>query len=164
MPNLKHLLLSASARSIKACMFKPDAIISFIQIHEINLRATPNQIMIYKDLLLLHKLYNGKQPLTAIYLNFQHQFLMRQGLFTVAKTNKYEIGESILVNRLSVVNNLILLDWLNLTYATYKLKCKEKFVTGNYQKKKADCKEEVGRTPFVSKPYHPFHKSGSMPH
>jgi hypothetical protein len=56
---------------------------------------------------------------------------MRQGLFTVAKTNKYKIGENILVNRLSVVNNLIPLDWLNLNYATYKLKCKEKFVTVN---------------------------------
>ena len=64
-----------------------------------------------------------------INLNFQHQFSMRQGLFTVAKTNKYKVGENILVDRLSVVNNLIPLDWLNLSYATYKLKCKEKFVT-----------------------------------
>jgi hypothetical protein len=86
--------------------------------------------MIYKHSLLLHKLYNDRHPLTEwTNLNFQHQFSMRQGQFTVAKTNKYKIGENILVNRLSVVNNLIPLDWLNLSYATYKLKCKEKFVT-----------------------------------
>jgi hypothetical protein len=63
-PQLKQLLLSASVRAVKACMFKLDAMISFIEIHKINHMATPNQIMIYKHSLLLHKLYKGRQPLT----------------------------------------------------------------------------------------------------
>jgi hypothetical protein len=63
-PELKQLLLSASAIPIKAYMFKPDAMNSFIKIHEINHRATQNQIMIFNHSLLLHKLYKGRQPLT----------------------------------------------------------------------------------------------------
>jgi hypothetical protein len=43
-------------------------------------------------------------------LNFQLHFSMRQSLFTVVKTNKFKIGENILVNRLSVANDIIPLD------------------------------------------------------
>ena len=129
-PQLKQLLLSASSKALKTCMFKPDRTISYQSLHEINHRATPNRIMIYKHALLLHKLYTGGQPLTEwVHLNFQHQFSMRQGLFIVAKTNNYKIGNNLLVNRLSILNNLMPLDWLNLSYESYKLKVKEKFIT-----------------------------------
>ena len=110
-------------------MFKPDASLSFIRLHEINNRATPNRFMIFKHAILLHKLYNLRQPMTEwTHLNFQHQFTVRQGLFQVAKANNYKIGEGILVNRLSVLNNLIPLDWLNLSFESYKIKIKEKFI------------------------------------
>ena len=122
--------MSASGRAIKACTYKPDPGISFINLHKLNHRATPNKVMIYRHALLLYKLYNDRQPMTEwSHLNFQHQFSMRQGHFTVAKTNTYKIGDNILVNRLSVLNNLIPLDWLNLSYESYKIKMKEKFIT-----------------------------------
>ena len=128
-PQLKQLLLSASGKALNACMFKPDASLSFIRLHEINKRATPNRFMIFKHAILLHKLYNLRQPMKEwTHLNFQHQFTARQGLFKVAKTNNYKIGECILVNRLSVLNNLIPLDWLNLSFESYKIKIKEKFI------------------------------------
>jgi hypothetical protein len=73
-PQLKQLLLSASEKALSACMFKPDASLSFIRLHEINNRATPNRFMIFKHAILLHKLYNQKQPMTEwTHLNFQHQ-------------------------------------------------------------------------------------------
>jgi hypothetical protein len=80
MPNLKtqlqQLLLSASARALKGCLFKPDIGISFVKIHEINYRAIPDRIMIYKHSLLFFKLYNQIQPLTKwTHLNLQHLFL-----------------------------------------------------------------------------------------
>ncbi len=49
---------------------------------------------------------------------------MQQGLFIITKTKKYKIGDNILVNRLSVLNNLIPLDWLNLSHESYNLKIK----------------------------------------
>jgi hypothetical protein len=100
-PQLKQLLLSASGKALNACMFRPDASLSFIRLHEINNRATPNRFMIFKHAILLHKLYNQRQPMTEwTHLNFQHKFTVRQGLFQIAKTNNYKIGECILVNRL----------------------------------------------------------------
>ena len=110
-------------------MKKPDPRLSFNKIHEINKRATPHNLMIYKHSLLLHKLYNQGQPSTEwVNLHFQHQFSMRQGMFTVAKTNLLKIGNNIMVNRLSCLNQLIPLDWLNFSYTEYKLKMKNKFL------------------------------------
>jgi hypothetical protein len=63
----------------------------------------------------------------------------------VAKTTTYEIGKKIPGNRLSFLNNLIPLDWFNLSYVTYKLESK-----GNSQEKN-DCKEKDGTNPAVSK-------------
>jgi hypothetical protein len=86
--------------------------------------------MIFKHAILLHKLYNQRQPITEwTHLSFQHQFTIRRGLFHVAKTNNYRIDENILVNRLSILNYLIPLDWLNLSLESFKVKAKEKFIT-----------------------------------
>ena len=124
--NLKQQLLSASARALKVCMTNPDLMISFIRIHEINKRGTPNQLMIYKHSLLLHKLYNQNWlEVEWLHLQFQHQFCMRQTRFSIAKTNNLQVGENILVNRLSVQNHQIPLDWPNLSYISFKIRCKQ---------------------------------------
>ena len=49
-------------------------------------------------------------------------------MFSVNRTNKLRVGETILVNGLYVINNLIPLEWLNLSYQTIKIKCKEKLL------------------------------------
>ena len=86
--------------------------------------------MTYKTSLLLHKLYTKKEPETEwLHLQFQHQFNNRQNKFAVTKTNSLRVGENILVNRLSLINNQIPLDWLNLNYDTFKIKCKQKYLT-----------------------------------
>jgi hypothetical protein len=98
-----------------------------VRIHEINNRATPNRLMIYKHAIVLHKLYNQRQPLAEwVYLNFQHQFSIRGELFQVTKTNNSKVDESIMTNRLSLLNNLIPLTWLNLGLESFKIKLKEK--------------------------------------
>ena len=128
-PQLKQMLMSVSAKALKLCMKNPEPRLSFDKIHEINKRATPHNLMIYKHSLLLHKLYNQGQPSTEwVNLHFQHQFSMRQGMFTIAKTNLLKIGNNIMVNRLSCLNQLIPLDWLNFSYIEYKLKMKNKFL------------------------------------
>ena len=99
--------------------------LSFVRIHEINKRGLPIQIMTYKHSLLLHKIYNIKEPETEW---FQRQFNNRHNKLSVTKTNTLRVGANILVNRLSLVNNQIPLDWLNLNYDTYKIRCKQKFL------------------------------------
>ena len=44
---LKQKLLSASAKALKVCMYYPDPMLSFEQIHEINNRAVPLSLMNY---------------------------------------------------------------------------------------------------------------------
>ena len=55
---LKQKLLSGSAKAIKICMYYPDPMISYVNIHLMNNRALPESIMQYKLALQLFKLYN----------------------------------------------------------------------------------------------------------
>ena len=126
---IKQQLLSASARAIKCTMYYPDQDISYKRIHEMNDRATPEMFTLYKVSLLLHKSYNRKTVENEwIYLNLQHQFSIRGDLFKVTKTNKRKVGNNIMVNRLSVLNDRIPLAWLNLSYESFKLKSKGLFL------------------------------------
>ena len=110
-------------------MFNPDPMISFRRLHEINKRGLPKQFMSYKHSLLLYKLYNQKEPEAEwLGLHYQHQFSNRQNKFSVSKTNNLKVGENILINRLSLINNQIPLEWLNLGYNSYKIKCKQKLL------------------------------------
>ena len=90
----KQQLMSVSARALKVCMSKPDPMISFKKIHEINKRARPNKIMLHKHSLLLHKLNNEMQPnVEWSNLHLQHQFSARQNRCSDSKTNKRKVGE-----------------------------------------------------------------------
>ena len=53
---------------------------------------------------------------------------MRQGHIIFAKTNNLRVGENEIVNRLSILNNKVPLEWLNLPYGAFKKKIKELFL------------------------------------
>ena len=55
---LKQKLISVSAKAIKICMYYPDPMISYVNIHSMSNRARPEAIMKYKWSLQLFKLYN----------------------------------------------------------------------------------------------------------
>ena len=87
-------------------------------------------LVLYKHSLVLHRLYNVHEPRTEwCNLNFQHQFSTRQTNFKVARSNKLSIGKNIIVNRLSILNNKIQMDWLNLSYTQFKVKVTNIFLT-----------------------------------
>ena len=126
---LKQQILSTSARALKICMYFPDPMISFQRIHQMNNRALPEQMMAYKHALLLFKLYNSKIPsLEWMYLNFQQTLTSRQSLFKTMKNNKLRVGNNALANRLTLVNNKIPLNWLNLSVNSFKINCKKIFL------------------------------------
>ena len=54
-PQIKQLILSASANALKCSQRKPDPMQSFLNIHLEAKRATPEKFMIYKHAILLHK-------------------------------------------------------------------------------------------------------------
>ena len=75
----------------------------------------------YKQALLLFKLYNYTEPVSQIITGRQDNFIIR-------RQNNYKIGNNILCNRLSTLNNEIPLSWLNNTNETYKMKYKAKYL------------------------------------
>ena len=128
-PRLKQQILSASARALKLCTSNYNLTMSFIQIHTLNNRATPNQLMLYKHALLLYKIWNDKiYSDDWLSLNFQQNFNVRNSTVKLIDTSNLKIGKNIAVNRLMVINGLIEYDWLNLSINAYKIRCKTKFL------------------------------------
>ena len=117
--NCKQLLLSTSARALKCCMYYPDPMLSFEIIHEMNMRATPEKFTLYKHALVLFKLYNDNTVEDKrISLNLQHQFSIRGNVFKVTKKNKLRVGNNIMINRMSLLNNVF-----SCNYAILKFTC-----------------------------------------
>ena len=128
--DLKSKMTSISAKAIKTCMYYPDRMISFENIHRMNNRAMPDSIMSYKTAIQLHKLYNAGNPsLDWISLNFDQILTSRQTVFLISKTNKTKVGLNILPNRFSILNGLIPLTWLNASMDTFKVHCKKLFLS-----------------------------------
>ena len=129
-PQLKQQLLSASARALRICTPNYNNLMSYEQIHAINKRATPNQMMLYKHSLLLYKIWND-----AIYskdwlaLNFQQNFNLRCNKVMLYETSNCKVGKNLSPNRLKVINGLIEFDWLNLSSNSYKINCKKLFLS-----------------------------------
>ena len=83
----------------------------------------------YKHAILLHKLYNGNlQKADWLDLNFNQNLTSRQTMFNIIKTNNYLVGNNILSNRLSVINNKIELNDLNMSLDSFKVKYKKEFL------------------------------------
>ena len=117
---------------MKTCMYYPDGMISFENIHSMNKRAMPDSIMHYKAALQLHKLYNitrTNPSLDWISLNIDQILTTRQTVFQILKSNKTKVGLNILTNRFAqLLNGKIPLQWLLALLDTFKVKCKKKFL------------------------------------
>ena len=128
-PNLKQKLLSASSAPLKICTKNYNNMISFEALHLINNRALPNQITFYKHALCLHKLYNSDSTNSnwlSLFLN--QNFNARYKFTQFSNIARYKIGSNLLHNRFTVLNGKIELDWLNLPFNSFKLKCKTLFL------------------------------------
>ena len=85
--------------------------------------------MAYKHALLLYRIFNDPfQSLNWVSLNFQLLFNSRDHSIRVVDTSKLKIGKNLVVNRTKIVNGKIMYAWLNLTYESYKIKCKAIFL------------------------------------
>ena len=55
---LKHNLLSTSANALRSCLMHEGFNVSFEDIHKVNKKCTPKQIMLYQISINLHKVMN----------------------------------------------------------------------------------------------------------
>ena len=128
--HLHTQIRTASANALKLCTPNYDFNMSYDTLHLINKRALPNQILVYKLALTLYKLYNHRLPqFEWINLNFDQIITSRQAFFEVLNAPHFRVGNNILVNRLSILNRKIPLEWLSLELSGFKLKCKQQFLS-----------------------------------
>ena len=129
-PHSKQLLLASSAKALKLCIKDHTILYSYENIHSLTKRATPQQLSTFKHAILLYKLYNNSMStLDWVKLNYQQILTSRQTNFMIIQTRNYKIGNNLLCNRLTLLNNKIPLSWLSLPFERFKLNCKEKFLT-----------------------------------
>ena len=129
--SLKNALMSISAKAIRICTKRADTwMLSFINLHEMAGRATPNKIMSYKLALQLYRTFNDQTP-TQDWLNINENIILgsRQTKFSINKSCRLKVGMNALSNRFNYLNNKIDLNWLNLSYESFKIKCKRLFLS-----------------------------------
>ena len=128
-PISKQLMLAASAKALQLCNKDYTSVHSYINLHKINKQATPNQMLTYKHAILFFKLYNSiETTVDWLNLNFQQILTGRQLNFIISPKNNYKIGSNSMCNRLALLNDKIPLAWLALTFESFKIKCKERFL------------------------------------
>ena len=128
--NLKHALFVASANSLKMCLNYKTDMISYIDLHKMTNRATPEMLSDYKLALSLYKIFNNESPQNEwLHLNFSQITTSRQTNFMTSKSNNLKLGINSLTNRLHHLNGKIPLEWLNKTFNCYKIECKKLFLT-----------------------------------
>ena len=99
------------------------------EIHQMTKRALPDQMVKYKHALMMYKLFRQCMPENEfIHLNFQANLNQRQQYHTFIKTQNYNVGNNILLNRMYSLNNTIPKSMTDDSYLTFKLKCKEMFL------------------------------------
>ena len=128
--SLKNKLQAASARALKVCAKTNDMwMLSFKDLHEMAGRATPNRLAKYKMSLQLYKTVVHRCPTSEwVSITFNVINTSRQSNFAINSTNRLRVGYNSLSNRLSYLNGLIDLNWLNISFDSYKMKCKKLFL------------------------------------
>ena len=122
----------ASAKALQLCNHYRDPMTSYHELHKLTNRATPAMYSNCKCALLLHKMYSGtKWNNEWLHLNFNEINTSRQTKFVISRSNNFKCGLNATCNKFVHLNRKIPLDWLNLNFNSYKVKCKEYFLSFN---------------------------------
>ena len=123
------MIKSASANALRTITNEITIYHTHPQIHAIAGRALPDQMIKYKHALMLYKLIMQCSPSEEfIYLNFQANLNERQQHHNFIKIQNYTVGNNILLNRMCSLNYEIPKTMTEVSYLTYKIKCKAKFL------------------------------------
>ena len=129
-PDLKQMLLSASANALKISQKHPNVYESLVNIHKSCKTAHPEQNILYKHSILLHKLYNTQCPEADwIELNYNQTLTSRETTFRIIKSNNFLVGNNLLSSCLTILNTKIPLEDLNLSLDSFKVKYKKEMLT-----------------------------------
>ena len=125
----KQQMLAASANALKILNNITDLRTSFAQLHSNEKRALPMDFAKYRLAIQLFKICNGYSLNDdQLGMNTQQNFNARNEVFQINDVSRIKIGTNILCNRLTILNRLIKLDWLNLSLIAFKLRVKSIFL------------------------------------
>ena len=123
------MLKCASANALRIITSDITIFHTHTEIHSMTKRALPDQMLKYKHALMMYKLFRQCTPETEfIQLNFQANLNQRQQYHSFVRIQNYTIGNNILLNRMSCLNNTTTHSMTNESYLSYKIKCKELFL------------------------------------
>ena len=126
----KKALLSASAAPLKLCCNTYHTLMSYNHLHKVLNRPTPNDYTKYYHALLLHKTQNNQtQSKDWLDLNFNQNFNARCSKANFIDTSNNKTGKNLISNRLTVINNEIDYNWLNLPYPAFKNHVKKLYLS-----------------------------------
>ena len=126
---LKQRILSVSSQALLMLNNSSDLRTSFNQLHKLEKRAPPMEFVKYRLAIQLFKIYNGSSmDKDWIDMNIQQNFNARQTNFHITDSSRLKVGKNIISNRMTILNNKINLDWLNLSLTSFKLKIKSQFL------------------------------------
>ena len=84
----------------------------------------------YRLAIQLYKIYNNDYYDDDWQdMNAQQNFNARMEMFQINDVSRLKVGKNILCNRLTVLNNQVNFNWLNLSLISFKLKVKSIFLT-----------------------------------
>ena len=128
---MKQSLLSISANALRSCLLIDCPDMSFIRIHSMCKKCTPEQIMSYQAAIHLYKVINESFEVCTT----EHAHLLdniictrRQLKFETFKSNRTKIGTNTLANKFHHLSKLISLDLLNLGFVHFKKTVKIQFL------------------------------------
>ena len=102
---------------------------SFVRLHKMFDRATPENYLNYRHALTLHRTFWGNiNSLEFAALNFNIILTSRQTNFASIKRNRLKVGLNALANRFYILNNRIPLCELNKSIESFKIYCKKEFL------------------------------------
>ena len=129
---LETKLKFASANALRICTPNLTMLSTHTEIHNMAKRALPKNMCLYKHALILYKLIHNQCPEQEfLQLNFQMTSNDRATKMTFIKNQRFDVGKNILLNRMHAINNKIEKTWLTLGLDSYKLHCKNLFLTAN---------------------------------
>ena len=127
----KQNLLSVSALCLRSCLTSQNYDVSFINLHKINNKCTPNQIMLYQISLLLFETANENSSTPSrSFVRLMDQVVCsgRQVMFELHRANRTKIGMNSIENKLYHINKIIVMDKLNWSYPLFKKHMKLQFL------------------------------------
>ena len=137
-PILKRHLLSASANALKLLNNVSDLRMSHEQIHRLQKRAMPMDMLKYRLSIQLYKIYNTTTvDEDWVDLNVQQSFNARTNTLHINDYSNLKVGKNIMMNRLGLLNFQIDLDLFNTSLNTFKIKIKRLFM----EEQKSDFKQ-----------------------